>query len=135
MKKVSDIGSRIKEYRDIKDLTLSDLETLTQIPSQTLNRYELCKRVPKIDIANHIADALNVNPLWIQGYDQPMELPSYPYEDPAAAPTRASVAAKLEGFLRQAGYLNEDEPLTPELLSSISVALETAIEIYRKNHQ
>lgn len=55
--------------------------------------------------------------------------------EPNAAPTRDSVTNKLETVLRSAGYLGADEPLTPELLDSISVALETAIEIYRKNHK
>lgn len=55
--------------------------------------------------------------------------------EPDAAPTRDGVMAKLEAVLRSAGYLGADEPLTPELLDSISVALETAIEIYRKNHK
>ena len=70
MKKVADIGCRIREYRDINGLTLSDMETLTVIPAQTLNRYELCQRVPKSDIVTRIAENLNINPLWLFGYDE-----------------------------------------------------------------
>lgn len=45
---------------------------------QTLSRYELEQRVPKIDTAVEIAESLGINPLWLQGYNVPMEeqLPS-----------------------------------------------------------
>lgn len=75
MKQISDISSRIKEYRDMNNLTLADMERLTNIPAQTLNRYELRQRIPKIDVANQIAESLKVNPLWLQGYDEPMVEP------------------------------------------------------------
>ena len=44
---------------------------MTGIPAQTLNRYELGQRVPKIDTAVKIAEAIGINPLWLQGYDVP----------------------------------------------------------------
>lgn len=69
MKRISNISSRLKEYRDMYNLTLADMERKTGIPAQTINRYELGQRVPKIDIAVSIAEALKINPLWIQGYD------------------------------------------------------------------
>lgn len=72
MKRVSDISARIKEYRDIHNLTLVDLEALTGIPAQTINRYELKKRAPKMEVAIELAEILNVNPLWLQGYDEEM---------------------------------------------------------------
>ena len=37
--------------------------------AQTLNRYELGQRAPKIDVAAELAEALGVNALWLQGYD------------------------------------------------------------------
>ena len=39
MDKISDIGSRIKEYRTMADITLLDIEKLTGVRAQTLNRY------------------------------------------------------------------------------------------------
>ena len=73
-----------------------------------------------------LARALNTAPVVLMGL--------VPY-DPDAKPTRDSVISKLESILVEAGYLKPGEQLTPELLNSISVALETAIEIYRKNHE
>ena len=69
MKRIANISSRLKEYRNMYNLTLADMERKTGIPAQTINRYELGQRVPKIDIAVSIAESLNINPLWIQGYD------------------------------------------------------------------
>lgn len=69
MKQISSIASRIREYREREDLTLAEMAQRTGVPAQTLNRYELGKRAPKIDVAVQIAERLGVNPLWLQGYD------------------------------------------------------------------
>lgn len=69
MNRVSTIASRLKEYRDIHEFTLADMEQKIGIPAQTLNRYELGQRAPKIDVAVQIAERLGINPLWLQGYD------------------------------------------------------------------
>lgn len=70
MKKIAEIGTRIKEYREVNNLTLSDLETMTGVPAQTLNRYELGQRSPKSELVAHIAEKMNVNPLWLFGYEE-----------------------------------------------------------------
>lgn len=124
------IGEKIKARRTELGLTLEEVGNMVGVGKSTVRKWETGDiKDMRRDKVSKLAYALKVSPSYLMGWTDS------PYEDPAAAPTRASVAAKLEGFLRQAGYLNEDEPLTPELLSSISVALETAIEIYRKNHQ
>lgn len=73
MERITTIATRLKEYRDIYNLTLADMEKLTRIPAQTINRYELGQRIPKIDVAISIAESLSINPLWLQGYKVPME--------------------------------------------------------------
>ena len=67
--RIKTISERLKEYRTSKGLTLADMEKLTGIPAQTINRYELGQRAPKIDVAVSIAESLSINPLWLQGYD------------------------------------------------------------------
>ena len=69
MKIVSSFGNRIKQYREDNNLTLAEIERMTDVPAQTINRYELGQRVPKVDAAAIIADKLNLNPLWLFGYD------------------------------------------------------------------
>lgn len=63
MERTSDVSKRLREYRERYDLTLSELSTKCGIPAQTLNRYELEQRIPKIDTAVAIAEALDSTPL------------------------------------------------------------------------
>ena len=97
MERVSDISKRIKEYRDKFDLTQMDISKKCGIPYQTLSRYELGQRKPKIDTAVEIAEALRINPLWLQGYNVPMDeqLPSnaIPYAASHKAPILGSIPA------------------------------------------
>lgn len=69
MKVVSSFAERLKEYMQQHDMTFESLSKKTGIPAQTLNRYSLGQRVPKVDVAADIAIKLNVDPLWIQGFD------------------------------------------------------------------
>lgn len=72
MKCTATFGERLREYRTIyNNYTFADLERMTSIPAQTLNRYELGQRVPKVNSAGEIARLLNVDALWLQGYDVP----------------------------------------------------------------
>ncbi len=73
MKRVSKISERIKQYRERMDWTLADMEEKTGCPAQTLNRYELGQRIPKIDTAIELAEKLSINTLWLQGYDVPCD--------------------------------------------------------------
>jgi repressor LexA len=68
---VSTFGKRLSEFRTEKDLTLEELGNVTDIPPQTLNRYELGHRTPKVDTASDIAVAIGVNPLWLNGFNVP----------------------------------------------------------------
>ena len=123
-------AERMKSRRKALGITAETVADHLGVSAATIYRYEKgdIEKMPT-EIIKPLAEVLHTTPMYLMGWTDS------PYENPDAAPTRASVAAKLEGVLRQAGYLNADEPLTPELLSSISVALETAIEIYRKNHK
>ena len=68
MERNSTFAERLKEYRKITGMTLADIEVATQMPAQTINRYELGQRAPKIDSAVQIAQKLGINPLWLLGY-------------------------------------------------------------------
>lgn len=58
MERISSIAQRLKEYRERFGLTLSDVSKKCKIPMQTLSRYELEQRVPKIDTAVEIANEI-----------------------------------------------------------------------------
>lgn len=78
MERNATIARRLREYRVDSGLTLAQLSQKTGIPAQTLNRYELGQRAPKLDVAVQIAQAIGVNPLWLQGYDVGKTQPSLP---------------------------------------------------------
>lgn len=79
----------------MNDLTLAEMEAKTGLPAQTISRYELGQRVPKIDTSIEIADALNINPLWLQGYDANIELPTHVSEDGLDKETKEVVNAYI----------------------------------------
>lgn len=98
MERISNIAQRLKEYRQRFSLTLAELSKKCNIPMQTLNRYELEQRVPKIDTAVEIAESLGISPLWLQGYNVPMDeqlLPSntIPFAASHKAPILGSIPA------------------------------------------
>jgi transcriptional regulator with XRE-family HTH domain len=72
MTKTSNFADRLRTFMVEKDYTYEQLGKLLDMNEQTLNRYVLGQRVPKIDVANEIADKLNVNQLWLQGFDVDM---------------------------------------------------------------
>lgn len=113
LKQVSCLGDRLKEYRDIANITLAEMAQKCRIPAQTINRYELKQRAPKLDIALEIADALSINPLWLQGYDIPMEQPS------TAAPITLTKA--------ESAMLNLFRSVPPEEQEALLMAVEVAL--------
>lgn len=81
MKPISTIAERLKEYRTSQNLSFNEMERLTGVPAQTLNRYELGQRLPKLDIAVKLAESLHVHPMWLQGYDVPEKMPATTKDD------------------------------------------------------
>lgn len=76
IEKISDFSKRLRQFMDDNNYTFDIISKITDIPPQTLNRYTLGKRVPKIDQATEIALRIHVNPLWLQGFNVPQKLSS-----------------------------------------------------------
>ncbi len=73
----TEIGNRIKYARDLRDVTLDDIAKKVGVAKSTIQRYETGKITTiKIPVVESIAIALNVNPAWIVGKSEDMELPS-----------------------------------------------------------
>lgn len=107
MKRISMFSDRLKEFRETNNLTLSDISEKTGLPAQTINRYELGQRAPKIDTAVSIAESLRINPLWLQGYDVSVEEVNPPaqvdegiWRAICADKTKLSVAIAIAGLSR-----------------------------------
>lgn len=72
-----EIGDRIKRARDLRDVTLDDIAKKVGVAKSTIQRYENGKiNTIKIPVVESIAIALNVNPSWIVGKSDIMELPT-----------------------------------------------------------
>ena len=67
-------NQRIKEL--LSDLGVSQIEfcNKTGIKPSALSNYLNNNRVPRQDAISRIADAYNINPTWIMGYDVPKEI-------------------------------------------------------------
>ena len=52
------------------DLSFRDMERITGIPYQTLNRYALGLRSPKITVIPELAKKMNVSDRWLMGLDE-----------------------------------------------------------------
>lgn len=61
---------RLKEYMDTHGLSFREMEQKTGIPAQTLNRYVLGQRTPKIDVIPDLAAKLNVSDSWLMGIEE-----------------------------------------------------------------
>lgn len=73
----AEIGSRIKYARDLRNATLDDIAKKVGVTKSTVQRYENGKiNTIKIPVVESIAVALNVNPSWIVGKSDAMELPA-----------------------------------------------------------
>ena len=76
MEQESTFGARLRGLMEERGLSYEQLGTLLGRNPQTLNRYVLGRREPRIGTAASIARALEVDPLWLQGYDVPRTPPS-----------------------------------------------------------
>lgn len=67
----SSFGARLRALMEERGLSYEQLGALLGRTPQTLNRYVLGRREPRIGAADDMARILGVNPLWLQGYDVP----------------------------------------------------------------
>ena len=67
----STFGARLRELMEERGDTYEQLGERLHMTPQTLNRYVLGRREPKVSTATAIAMTLGVDPLWLQGYSVP----------------------------------------------------------------
>lgn len=66
-------GKRITKALAIRKMKQSELCTLAKIPKSSLSSYISDVYEPKQDRLYMMAEALDVDPVWLMGYDVPME--------------------------------------------------------------
>ena len=67
------VAERLKEALVITGTKQIELARLTHLDRGTINNYLTGKYEPKQDKLSIIANALGVDPVWLMGYDVPME--------------------------------------------------------------
>lgn len=81
MEKVETLGTRLKQLMKERQLNYEKLGELLEMKPQSVNRYVLGQREPKARVVMHMAERLQVDERWLQGYDVPRDL-----ADPHAQP-------------------------------------------------
>lgn len=84
MEKVENLGARLQLLMEERGLNYDKLGKLLEMKPQTLNRYVLGQREPKARVATEMAMRLDVDPLWLQGYNVPRRVQT---AEAAPAPT------------------------------------------------
>ena len=67
------VSERLQEALRITGIKQIQLSRLTKLDRGTINNYLTGKYEPKQDKLSIIAEALDVSPVWLMGYDVPME--------------------------------------------------------------
>ena len=66
-------STRIKKALSIRNMTQTELCAKAKISKSSLSEYLSGKYIPRQDKIFILAQALNVDPVWLWGYDVPME--------------------------------------------------------------
>lgn len=72
-RKPSNFLERFQDALVIRDMKQADITRLTGINRSSISQYASGKFEPKQDKIDLISQALRVNPVWLRGYDVPME--------------------------------------------------------------
>ena len=94
VKQESTFGARLRSLMEESGLSYEQMGARLDMNPQTLNRYVLGQREPKIGTATTMARMLGVDPLWLQGFDVP-RVPSDPCRRETAIPILGIIRAGM----------------------------------------
>ena len=84
--KQSDFASRLSQALEARGMKAADLSKKTKVAEGTISCYITGRYEAKQNRVQVFAEALNVNPAWLMGYDVPMETESRHSVAPASRP-------------------------------------------------
>ena len=84
--KQSDFASRLSQALEARGMKAADLSKKTKVAEGTISCYINGRYEAKQNRVQFFAEALNVNPAWLMGYDVPMETESRHSVAPASRP-------------------------------------------------
>ena len=100
LKIVEPCSVRIQKALSIRNMRQSDLCEKTGISKSTLSEYLSGRYLPKQDKTFLIAKALNVDSVWLMGYDVPMEITDIKKSSPNEPELTEGEKLMLELFRR-----------------------------------
>ena len=78
MDNIYKIKDRLNEALSLRGMTAAELANAAGMYKSSLSRYLTGENIPRSKAIGKLAQALNVSPAWILGYDVPMELDTLP---------------------------------------------------------
>ena len=112
-------GVRLKIALSIRNMTQAELSQKTNIPKSALSEYLKGLYDPKQDRLLILSEALNVDPVWLMGYDVPMEK-----EDKKSSPGKDNGLTEGEQVMLEL-FRRIPEDQQPMVLAMIRAALCT----------
>lgn len=109
-------AARIKKALSIRNMSQAELCQKTKIPKSALSEYLKGLYEPKQDRLLIMSDALDVDPVWLMGFDIPMEK-----EDKKISPHESSLTEGEKVMLELFRQIPEDQQ--PVVLAMIRAAL------------
>ncbi|QUH18700.1 helix-turn-helix domain-containing protein [Alkaliphilus sp. B6464] len=89
-------SQRLKDLRSEGNYTLEEFSKILDLPAQTINRYELDQRTPKIDTVDQIANKLNVSSDYLLGKTD--------YKNWEELASNITQLESLESYISSLGY-------------------------------
>lgn len=94
--KQSDFASRLSQALEARGMKAADLSKKTKVAEGTISCYINGRYEAKQNRVQVFAEALNVNPAWLMGYDVPMDTEHAPPSQPAPRPIPKGIATMPE---------------------------------------
>lgn len=111
-------AARLKKALSIRNMTQAELCQKTKIPKSALSEYIKGLYDPKQDRLIILSEALNVDPVWLMGFDVPMEK-----DDKKRSPHEPTLTEGEKLVLELFRQIPEDQQ--PMVLAMIRAALCT----------
>lgn len=113
---IESCATRIKKALSIRNMTQSELCRRTKIATSAMSEYVKGLYDPKQDKIYLMAQALNVDPVWLMGFDVPMEK-----DNKKEAPHEENLTESERAVLELFRQIPEDQQ--PIVLAMIKAAL------------
>ena len=108
LKPAESCAIRIKKALSIRNMTQTELCVRAKISKSTLSEYLSGKYEPKQDKVFVLAQALDVDPVWLWGYDVPMEKKEEPKSE-KGSPTELQLSEGEKVLLDLFNRVPEDQ--------------------------